>query len=272
LLLPFVALSSTAGCSAPVVSPPTCTMIDTMSLQGILDGQAFQMDGVKSDDSFFNSLVSSDAIGLGPDGLFIDSGPPSPAFGKPSPITGALLLPSGSPDQHTWFAFGAGSTVTESAGPLFAFSLPELSMLGTCPAAPSSGSLSFCFDDDTNGCGNEMSTTVGSVGGASFDWSSLLLIGQGGVLVQGNKPPSLAAIQWTNGALLVILPSEQGSSLVFGLLRMPASGPDPGAYYCVGSTKITGFTQEFGDLTRLGTAAEGTAAGSLDACFLSFSE
>ncbi len=94
--------------------------------------------------------------------------------------------------------------------------------------------------------------------GTSFDWSTSL--------PSSGSDGTVSYVHWMNGAILVALLNGP-FAVKTGMLLMPPAGPDPGAYYCVGSTSSSGTTRHFGNFVRLGTAAEGAAAGDLDACY-----
>jgi hypothetical protein len=248
------ASSGTAGAGGDGGSAPSvaCDGMGSLVLQGTLNGQPFPLTNL-SVGGAGNISAGLGNIAPAPDGLVAYRVPPNTSLSQVTPMTGVLFMPAGTPEAHTWFAFGPGSTVVETAGD-FALNLEGIRKLGTCPAPQGSGSLSYCTGVGPGDCGSAAVSTTGSVDGATFDWGSTPSNSLGGY------------IAWTNGASLAWVASDM-EHFVSGVLLMPPTGPDPSAYYCVGSWTASGNTAIFGNLTRLGTAAEAKPAGALAGCF-----
>ncbi len=237
-----------SGGSTPAV---TCPGNGAVAFQGTLDGVVFPPTVIPVDTAGGNTGGIGDFTPV-PDGLVgYQLANPSAPPDQPNAITGLLFLPMGGQDPHVWFAFGPGSTLLVDSQGNQNLDLQGLRNLGVCPAAQGSGSLSLC---DFGACpGGAMTSTTGSVDGTSFDWGS-------------NAVNSLGPyMTWANGAELALVGGP--GNLTAGMLLMPPVGPDPGAYYCVGTWTVSGSTAIFGNLTRVGTAAQAKPAGSLSGCF-----
>jgi hypothetical protein len=176
--------------------------------------------------------------------------------------TGLLRLPAGGPLSGAVFYAGK-ATLTNPT-----FSLSALVALGACPAATGQGALSFCFDSNFSCPNGKLTTTTGVLNGTAFDWG-----GTANYKDSGASTTSLHII-WKSGARLLAAHkgNQNGGSIMSGFLLTPASGPDPGAFWCAdgGNFKrsLGATTINVSGLTRLGTKAEGMpTSGDIEGCY-----
>ena len=219
-----------------------------LHLQGTVDAQDLLIDQPSATQS---SMASKAELTFGSGGiLYLRGG------------IGVLRMPDGGPLAGKVFYAGTATLANRT------FALSALVALGVCPAATGQGTLSFCFNVDNNCPQGALTTTTGALDGAALDWSATANYQGSGV------SPTNLSVDWTSGAWLLAMHdgSQSSGHVTAGLLATPAAGPDAGAFWCADGgffTDSLGATQlDVGEMTRLGTVAEGTAvSGSVEGCF-----